>query len=456
SPRVQLISGGYIVINPTEALVSIDVNSGRSTRERNIEETALKTNLEASDEIARQLRLRDLAGLIVIDYIDMEVSRNNTKVERRLKEAMRHDRARIQLGRISPFGLLEMSRQRLRPSLLETSSEPCPHCEGTGLRRSTDSASLAVLRAIEEETAKSKSRKISIHVPSSIALYILNYKRSSLAEIERHNETTIYLVADDSLIPPEIRIDRGHGPEARERPKEVHGGEREESGKHRRRRRGRRHKSSEAVDADEPETNEAEGVSKKAAGETPSEGSEEGRHSRHGRRGRRGGRGRKQTEAKSGDDHANTPTDEAPAEAVEKAPRRPAGPGDIMLPGAPVSEAILAGDNQPDVDGNKVSDKIDGKADKKKKPARKKPGGKKADADQPDGDGNTTPDKIDAKVDKKKKPARKRPVGKEAGVKKAAKKAEQAVAASKTTVIKLGSSPLTDNAGDQRQGWWSR
>ena len=142
SPEVQMKSGAYIVINPTEALVSIDVNSGRSTRERNIEETAFKTNLEAAEEIARQLRLRDLAGLIVIDFIDMDVTRNNTQVEKRLKDAMRNDRARIQIGRISPFGLLELSRQRLRMSLIETSSEPCPYCGGTGIRRSTDSAAL--------------------------------------------------------------------------------------------------------------------------------------------------------------------------------------------------------------------------------------------------------------------------------------------------------------------------
>ncbi|MBM3566544.1 MAG: Rne/Rng family ribonuclease, partial [Alphaproteobacteria bacterium] len=157
NPRVQLRSGGYIVINPTEALVSIDVNSGRATRERHIEETALRTNLEAAEEIARQLRLRDLAGLIVIDFIDMESSRNQIQVERRLKEAMRHDRARIQIGRISHFGLLEMSRQRLRPSLVETSSVPCPHCDGTGLRRSTDSSALVILRAIEEEGVRQKA-----------------------------------------------------------------------------------------------------------------------------------------------------------------------------------------------------------------------------------------------------------------------------------------------------------
>src|SRR5581483_11746425 len=154
SPSVQLRSGGYIVLNPTEALVAIDVNSGRSTRERNIEETATRTNLEAADEIARQLRLRDLAGLIVIDFIDMEEGRNRHAVERRLKEALRHDRARIQVGRISPFGLLEMSRQRLRPSLQEASTDICPHCRGSGRIRSVDSTALHVLRLVEEEITK--------------------------------------------------------------------------------------------------------------------------------------------------------------------------------------------------------------------------------------------------------------------------------------------------------------
>jgi ribonuclease E len=167
SPVAQLRSGGYVVINQTEALVAIDVNSGRATRERNIEETALKTNLEAADEIARQLRLRDLAGLIVIDFIDMEEHRHNSAVERRLKEALKNDRARIQVGRISPFGLMEMSRQRLRPSLAEASTQPCPHCGGTGFIRSTESTALYVLRSIEEEGARARSAEICVYVPTA-------------------------------------------------------------------------------------------------------------------------------------------------------------------------------------------------------------------------------------------------------------------------------------------------
>ena len=185
SPVVQLRSGGYIVINPTEALVAIDVNSGRSTKERNIEETALRTNIEAAEEIARQVRLRDLAGLIVIDFIDMEETRHQRQVEHKVKDAMRNDRARIQIGRISAFGLLEMSRQRLRPSLLEHSTEICPHCAGTGRIRSIESAALHALRAIEEEGVRRRAGEIVVSVPPNVALYLLNQKRHTLSEIEK-------------------------------------------------------------------------------------------------------------------------------------------------------------------------------------------------------------------------------------------------------------------------------
>ena len=208
SPTVQLKSGGYLVINQTEALVAIDVNSGRSTRERGIEETALKTNLEAADEVARQLRLRDLAGLIVIDFIDMESRRNNTTVEKRIKDALKDDRARIQLGSISHFGLLEMSRQRLRPSLAETSFVACPHCGGTGHVRSTETAALHVLRAIEDEGAKRRSAEIVVHVAGAIALYVLNHKRVRLAEIEARYGMSVAFAADESLLPPQVRIDK--------------------------------------------------------------------------------------------------------------------------------------------------------------------------------------------------------------------------------------------------------
>jgi ribonuclease E len=208
NPVVQLRSGGYIVINPTEALVSIDVNSGRATKERNIEETATKTNLEAADEIARQLRLRDLAGLVVIDFIDMEESRNQKAVEARVKEAMKSDRARIQLGRISPFGLLELSRQRLRSSLIEASTQTCPHCNGTGTIRSTESTALVVLRALEEEGIRLRTAELSVAVPTHIALYILNQKREALIQIEQRYGFRVTVLQDDTLIPPAHRVER--------------------------------------------------------------------------------------------------------------------------------------------------------------------------------------------------------------------------------------------------------
>ncbi len=199
SNHVPLKSGGYLVINQTEALVAIDVNSGRSTREHNIEDTALRTNLEAADEVARQLRLRDLAGLIVVDFIDMEESRNNRSVERRMKDALKNDRARIQIGRISHFGLLEMSRQRIRTGVLEGSTTVCPHCVGAGTVRSTASIALHVLRVLEDALIKSSAHNISLRTRSEVALYILNQKRANLSDLEQRFGVSITISADDSL-----------------------------------------------------------------------------------------------------------------------------------------------------------------------------------------------------------------------------------------------------------------
>ena len=221
SPIVQLKSGGYIVIDQAEALVAIDVNSGRSTRERNIEETALKTNLEAADEVARQLRLRDLAGLIVIDFIDMDEHRHDHAVERRLKEAMKSDRARIQVGRISPFGLLELSRQRLRPSLTETTYVECPHCAGTGLIRTTDSAALHVLRGVEEEGLRHRAAEVIVYTPAVIALYILNHKRDALLSIEQRYGMRVSLESDETLVNPIFRIERVKARAADEQPPAI-------------------------------------------------------------------------------------------------------------------------------------------------------------------------------------------------------------------------------------------
>lgn len=200
SNTVTLKSGGYIVINQTEALVAIDINSGRSTREHNIEDTALKTNLEAAEEISRQLRLRDLAGLIVIDFIDMEENRNNRAVEKKLKECLKDDRARIQVGRISAFGLLEMSRQRIRTGVLESSSVPCPHCAGAGMMRSASSVSLQILRALEETLIKSASHNLNVRTRPEVALYVLNQKRAHLADLEARFNVAITISTDATLL----------------------------------------------------------------------------------------------------------------------------------------------------------------------------------------------------------------------------------------------------------------
>ena len=335
SPEVHMRSGGYIVINPTEALVSIDVNSGKATKERNIEETAYKTNMEAAEEIARQLKLRDLAGLIVIDFIDMEASRNQTRVERQLKDAMRNDRARIQIGRISPFGLLELSRQRLRPSLLETSSESCPHCEGTGVRRSTDSTALHILRMLEDECTRRKADELTLFVPTSVALYLLNYKRKALADVETRYETTIIVENDDTLIPPDCRIERNGDVKVIEQPKlapinnrpnknlnaeeDAEDEETDDGSKRRKRRRGRRRKRSDNDNAEVIETTDTTVAQNESSGTESSEEAAskdvvEGQDTRR-RRGRRGGRNR----GRKPEDNAQTETEETAEVAVAAA-----------------------------------------------------------------------------------------------------------------------------------------
>ncbi len=208
NPTAQLKSGGYIVINVTEALVAVDVNSGRATKETSIEDTALKTNLEAADEVARQIKLRDLAGLIVIDFIDMDERKNNIAVERRMKERLKNDRARTQVGRISIFGLLEMSRQRLRPGMIETSTQTCPHCQGTGVNRSDDSLSLAILRELEEEGIKKIFSAIKVQVPIDIANYMLNEKRNRILTIEDRYNLSIKIEALNDLVSPDYRLER--------------------------------------------------------------------------------------------------------------------------------------------------------------------------------------------------------------------------------------------------------
>jgi ribonuclease E len=277
-PLVQLKSGGYLVINPTEALVSIDINSGRSTREHNIEQTAYNTNLEAAQEIARQLRLRDMAGLIVIDFIDMEQNSHVRKVEKAMKEALKNDRARIQVGRISSFGLMEMSRQRLRTGVLEASTKPCPHCEGTGLMRTAASAGLSALRILEDEAARGRGERILLRAGREAAIYVLNKKRSELADIEQRYGVSIEIVIDESFEGARMTVDSsGPRPVAAPRP-EVASVEEDED-------------LEEAIEA-EDEEEEAE------AREAEPEGERQGRRRRRRRRGGRG-RGRREEGAEA-------------------------------------------------------------------------------------------------------------------------------------------------------------
>jgi ribonuclease E len=291
SPVVQLKSGGYIVMNPTEALVAVDVNSGRSTREHHIEDTALRTNLEAAEEVARQLRLRDLAGLIVIDFIDMEQNRNNRSVERMLKDCLKNDRARIQVGRISHFGLMEMSRQRIRQGVLESSTIPCAVCGGTGHVRSVSSVALHLLRALEEQLVKNSAHDLIVRAKSDVALYLLNQKRAHLRELEQRFGVNILIQSDTALAGQQyFAVDRGPParppvalPATRIAPDSIA-------------------PSIEEEDDDEEMETEAEGeseeASESAAGQNGEEGGEAGRSRR--RRRRRRGRGR----GREGQEHA--------------------------------------------------------------------------------------------------------------------------------------------------------
>ncbi len=392
NPVVQLKSGGYLVINPTEALVSIDINSGRSTREHGIEQTAVATNLEAAREIARQLRLRDMAGLVVIDFIDMEMNSNIRKVEKAMKEALKDDRARIQVGRISGFGLMEMSRQRLRTGVLEASTRQCPHCEGTGLVRTASSAGLGALRMLEEEAARGRGSIITLRASQEAAFYVLNNKRRELDEIEQRYGVTIVVLPDGEIegarmsVEPsgprpervvtyaplaeeeddldvieeeeeeeEIEAEEEAAPERQERGERGDRGEDREGGRRRRRRRRRRGgqrddaqgeagEDNGAEDGEEGEESaevETDAEAETVAAEPVAEGDEEGGSRRRGRRGRRGGRRRREggeagAEAgeTAGDDSAETVIEAEAAAPAEDASVAEAAPEE-----APVEEA---------------------------------------------------------------------------------------------------------------------
>jgi ribonuclease E len=380
SPVAQLKSGGYLVINPTEALVAIDVNSGKSTKERNIEQTALRTNLEAAEEAARQMRLRDLAGLIIIDFIDMEDSKNVRAVEKKMKDVLAKDRARIQTSKISQFGLMEISRQRRRTSLVEGSTEPCPHCNGIGYLRSIESSALAAVRSVEEEGLKGRASKIALHLPNEVALYLLNEKREYLRAVEQRFDMRVLIATDIDLKRDASRIERletrkdgDRGPyipkpltvesavltpedeadlraareedaqeeddAADERPREEGQGD-ERRGRKRRRRGGRNRgdgesrtdaagQDSSAADAAEEESAETQNDGSQPAPARAETGDDDGGRKRR-RRGRRGGRGRR----RRGDGEARS--DQAAASGQETGADDAAGSADI--PGLSVIE----------------------------------------------------------------------------------------------------------------------
>jgi ribonuclease E len=442
-PVVQLKSGGYLVINPTEALVSIDINSGRSTREHGIEATAVGTNLEAAHEIARQLRLRDMAGLVVIDFIDMENNSNIRKVEKAMKAALSDDRARIQVGRISSFGLMEMSRQRLRTGVLEASTRQCPHCEGTGLVRTASSAGLSALRMLEDEAGRGRGSVLTLRCSQEAAFYVLNRKRHELAEIEERFGVRIEIVSDgeiegarmtveasgpppaftpkieapvlieddedDFIVEEDEEEEEEHAPRQNRPREEGEGGER----KGRRRRRGRRGRRDESESSEANPRAEGEAD---ADTEVRAETAEEG-EARKSRRGRRGGRRRR------GRDGVMT---DAPVEAV-------------AVEEAPAPEPV---------------------AEEKPKRTRKRPAARDTDAEAPVAvaDEAPAPEKPKRASRAKAKPVAEAPVAEiaeEAPVKpKRASRAKAKAAEEPATVSAAVAEPAADEP--KRGGWWQR
>jgi ribonuclease E len=347
--QVTLKSGGYLIINPTEALVSIDVNSGKATKERHIEETALKTNLEAAEEVARQLRLRDLGGLVVIDFIDMEDRRNNGKVERKMRDALSGDKARIQMGRISSFGLMEMSRQRMSASLGETQFETCAHCDGTGRTRTSDAASILVLRDIEAEGIKGRAAEVMVHVSGAVAIYILNNKRQNLADLEARYNFKIVIRVDETLGAAGCRVEvskpLNKNGKSNDDNEDGDNNNNEEDSEGRSRRRGRRggrrrggrdrdqnREGNDNDNADKVENAGGESESKAAEQTQDQPQSEDKGEEKKTRRPRR-------SAAKKSEDDAQVTADSAPEVAKDEKPKRGRKPAAKKVEEAPVEDA---------------------------------------------------------------------------------------------------------------------
>ncbi|VAV98338.1 Ribonuclease E, partial [hydrothermal vent metagenome] len=459
SPEVQLKSGGYLVINPTEALVSIDINSGRSTREHGIEATAVKTNLEAANEIARQLRLRDMAGLVVIDFIDMDRHGNIRKVERAMRDALKNDRARIQVGRISSFGLMEMSRQRLRTGVLEASTKVCPHCEGTGLVRTASSSALSALRLIEEEAAKGKASEITLTASQEATIYVLNSKRHEIDDIEKRYGVTVQITPDGETEGARMEV-KGSGSPPKNVPKfepivdeeddedivEEAEQDEEDRPRKRRRRRGRRGRG-----GDRAETG-SDGESNIQKDTTSGDGNENVDEKPKSRPRSRGGRNRK-----------------ADGDNIEVAPAKPKVGNEAKTEEKPKRPSRSRKKAEIDTDLNKAAtgdDKTPTDAEEKPK-RRRAPRKAKAVSEASDTKVN------EAKDEKPKKTPRSR--AKKADTAETAAEEVKAAPAKAKSAAKANGKEASENAtpkkdavknkavqaddkpdGDPRKGWWQR
>ncbi|QJB68649.1 Rne/Rng family ribonuclease [Parasphingorhabdus halotolerans] len=469
SPEVQLKSGGYLVINPTEALVSIDINSGRSTREHGIEATAVKTNLEAANEIARQLRLRDMAGLVVIDFIDMDRHGNVRKVERAMRDALKNDRARIQVGRISSFGLMEMSRQRLRTGVLEASTKVCPHCEGTGLVRTASSSALSALRLIEEEAAKGKASEIILTASQEATIYVLNSKRHEIQDIEKRYGVSVEIVPDGETEGARMEV-KGSGSPPQNVPKFepiidddddddfendeiVEAAERNEDDRPKKRRRRRGRRGGRGADRDDTvsDTSDSDNSGQHGENQSASENSDENAKPK---RRSRGGRNRKPRADANVDTNVSTvEAESADSAAPAEKPKRQSR--------SRKKDVEVASDTPASEEG--------GKAQVEEKPKRRRaPRKAKAAEAAPAETGDRPAEEATAKPKRASRAKAKKveaSADESAGTEDLAAKAKtpaksRAKAASKTaTAKKSGVAEKSERAptdGNPRQGWWQR
>ena len=492
-PVVQLKSGGYLVINPTEALVSIDINSGRSTKEHNIEQTALHTNLEAAREIARQLRLRDMAGLVVIDFIDQEHHSNTRKVEKAMKEALKNDRARIQVGRISSFGLMEMSRQRLRTGVLEATTRECPHCDGTGLVRTASSAGLSALRLIEDEAAKGKGSVIRLAASTEAAVYLLNEKRAELMEIEQRYHVTVEVVPEGEDEGAKMTVS-SHGPKPKDAPRfdpivddeiedevvdESDDEDSDDGGddrprKKRRRRRGGRGRNKSRDRNDEQDSDDSDDDADADRGESGEGDEDDDRSKKRRRRGgrRRGGRGRgRRSDEVNAEDAEQL---EQVSEAVVEDMAVVAGPEDSPE----TAEAAADSEEKPKpkkraprkkkaaADSEAATDTAaDGETEEKPKPKKRAPRKKKSEAESV---GDSDAPSADAEAEAKPAPKKRAPRKKKADAETVSDSPAEPQSARETpeetpVAAEPAPAPAVEESAEApaeapkpKRGWWQR